>query len=342
MTGNNEDKNITAIKKALDIASLKKKTEEQRKKEAEDQIQEYLNAIPIAEGSELDLKKEEEKRIEILRKIGLGSEEIAEFVRKDVTLIKLSYQDRRPCFQNALFNRKYIESELFKKIESALAGDITIENLSKTAVVNFDLNGLKAMNDLGGHLNGDRGLGYFAEMIQEGKTIKWLKTIGIESIPYTQGGDEFGVLLSGKTDLGAMREEIEKNIFNEVRDFDASDLIDFKNEKVAEFLKDRNMTIPGKVTSPDGKEERFVFKMSTSVGIATIWDALVAVEFKDTEGVGERIKKIRGAMIGIADEHAMEHKEKVKKILKETGMLGDKFVGKELYFLYTRLTPVSN
>lgn len=202
--------------------------------EAKRMIEKLIGLIPEPEGTEINLREEESKKISKLREKGFSNEEIAEFVNKDVTLVKLSYQDRRPCFKEALFNRKYIEFELAKKIQSVLekhGSEFVQEDMEKVAVINFDLNGLKALNDLGGHAKGDRGLGILAEILQGGKTVRWLKEKGINSIPFTQGGDEFGLLISSEsTNLTELKQEIERSFFEEVRDNEeAMGLLDFRD-----------------------------------------------------------------------------------------------------------------
>lgn len=354
---------------------------EQYNENFERNISEDLNSIPITEEkSEIDLRKEEEKRIELLRKKGFSSQEIADFVNRDVTLIKTSYQDRRPCFKEAIFNRKYIEAELFKKLQKISPNDIEAKN--RVAVINFDLNGLKALNDLGGHSAGDRGLGIFAEILQGKKpapkkkepdakkdgdlsekkeenksdpekkndleenkegTVWWLNSIGINTTPFTQGGDEFGILLSSDTvNIKELEAEIKSRFIKEiVTNEEARKLIVFDEKKVAELKKEKGIDVP----------ENFEFKLGASIGISTLAEAeddswigegekKESLKIKEVDSEFEIIRKLRNRMIVRSDKLAMENKELVKeKQVREFGVItlenGEKIeVGKELYTLY--------
>ncbi len=323
---NNNDNDI--LNKAIKTASSREETEKRKKEEAESKIEKLLSLIPEPEGSDINLRTEEKNRVLLLKEKGFSPEEIVEFVKNDVNLIKLSYQDRRPCFKEPLFNRKYIEFELAKKVGSAFEKkELSKPDLEKIAIINFDLNGLKALNDLGGHTSGDRGLGILAEILQNGETIKWLKENGVDSIPFTQGGDEFGALLSSdEKNLNEIRNEVERRFFEEVKsNKEATGLIDFESGLVQERLKDKELDIP----------KDFKFKLGTSVGMATIWDALQDAEFNENDDFFTRVRKIRGNMIGTADRKAMRHKEETKRKLKESELPEEN----SLYKLYTRLTP---
>lgn len=322
----------------------------------EKEISNYLNSIPATEEpGEIDLRKEEEQRIGLLRKKGFSSQEVAEFIKRDVDLIKMSYQDRRPCFKEAIFNRKYIEAELFKKLQKISPDDIEAKN--RIAVINFDLNGLKALNDLGGHSTGDRGLGILAEILQGKKpdlnkneslvenkegTVVWLRSIGINIIPFTQGGDEFGILLSSDTvNIKELEGEIKSRFVKEiVTNEEARKLIIFDEQKISKLKTEKGIDVP----------ENFEFKLGASIGISTLAEAEddswikgekeIPLKISESDNEYVKIRKMRTRMIVRSDKLAMENKELVKeKQVKGKGVItlenGEEIiVGKELYSLY--------
>lgn len=322
----------------------------------ENEISRYLESIPKEDDSEMNLREEEEARIDLLKKRGLSSQEIAEIVKKDTDLIKLSYQDRRPCFKEAIFNRKYIEAELFKKIQKINQNDP--EARDRVAMISLDLNGLKALNDIGGHSAGDRGLGIMAEILQGKKpdpnnerklienqegTVSWLKTLGINSIPFTQGGDEFGILIySDSTNIKEIEKEIKSRFVKEiVTNEEARKILKFDKEKTEELKKDKGVDV----------SENFEFKLGASIGISTLSDAEddswikegtkeSSLKIKEGDNDFSKIRKMRTRMIVHSDQLAMRNKEEVKeKQVKENGVIvlenGEELVvGKELYSLY--------
>ena len=96
------------------------------------------------------------------------------------TAWELAYTDALTGVKNKL---AYIEQE--KKINDALADG----SLSELALVVFDLNDLKTVNDTYGHVAGDRYITAACELIQE---------YFDNSSVFRVGGDEFTVILEGE------------------------------------------------------------------------------------------------------------------------------------------------
>jgi len=91
----------------------------------------------------------------------------------------------------------FMLSEVYKEIDKIQ----TREDLDKTAVLFFDLDGLKSVNDNAagkntGHDAGDIYLKRIATVFTTGKTAKWLEKVGIRYIPVHRSGDEFLVSIS--------------------------------------------------------------------------------------------------------------------------------------------------
>ncbi|KKQ81750.1 MAG: Diguanylate cyclase with PAS/PAC sensor [Parcubacteria group bacterium GW2011_GWF2_38_76] len=310
------------IEKTIENAEINKRTLEDRdriEKDATQKISEYLEAIP-----EQEMREEENAIINELKEHGFKTEEISKFVRRDVTRIKLAYQDNRTCFDEALSNRKYIETKLFKEIKSGIETENPEEKLKRVAVVNFDLNGLKSINDLMGHGKGDLALKTFAKIIQNGETVKWLEEEKkVEVTPFAQGGDEFGVYLNGEANLNELRDEIEKRFFEEASKADTSEMFDFSDPKVKEFFKDRGIFLnrEGEVEVPND----FKFRFGTSVGLATAEEIYKEIKIGEKENINEKIRELRGQIIGLADSRAGANKTETKEKLKISGKSGNKF-----------------
>ncbi|MDF7806684.1 GGDEF domain-containing protein [Pontiellaceae bacterium B12219] len=97
-----------------------------------------------------------------------------------LTLLLLSEQATRDWL-TGLYNRRYFEETLADHIETAKRYD------RKLSLVIFDLNDFKAINDAGGHKEGDSALRRFSELLRS--------TARSADIICRIGGDEFAVLL---------------------------------------------------------------------------------------------------------------------------------------------------
>ncbi|MDF2820925.1 MAG: uncharacterized protein K0R15_1366 [Clostridiales bacterium] len=96
---------------------------------------------------------------------------------KDSTIYKLAYIDSL----TNLYNKEYFTLELENKILEAS------KNLNKLAVIYFDLNCFKTINDSQGRYVGDEVLKYFTQLL--------LQSAGENAIVARVGGDEFAVMI---------------------------------------------------------------------------------------------------------------------------------------------------
>lgn len=119
-------------------------------------------------------------------------EDITERKKAEEEILFLSYYDQL----TGLYNRRYYEEEL-QRLD-------TKENLPMTLVM-ADINGLKLINDAFGHLEGDRLLKEFADIIK--------RECRADDIAARIGGDEF-VLLLPKTDETETEKIIEQIILS--------------------------------------------------------------------------------------------------------------------------------
>lgn len=169
-------------------------------------------------------------------------------------------------------------------------------NLKSVGVLFFDLNGLKALNDmsLGKYEAGDKALKTIAGILTSDELTQWAVNLGIELIPAHHHGDEFlmGVvgdydidLTNNKTNFKGVNGETVENIslikyigdyvkqrLKEVDSEKIKEIMDFSNpeqlEKFSEFKKQLSAELQ-KVF-----DENFQYELSCSFGYATLEDGV--------------------------------------------------------------------
>ena len=68
--------------------------------------------------------------------------------------------------------------------------------LSRFARVDFDVNGLKAVNDAWGHVAGDQYLQTFADFLRDNPAGRYFRDeLNMEILPFHRSGDEFGLIV---------------------------------------------------------------------------------------------------------------------------------------------------
>ena len=233
------------------------------------------------------------------------------FEAKDlVELEMVAYLDRRDYLK--IYNRRFLEHILKEKISDLVAKEESTEDdLFGMARVHFDMNGLKALNDLAGHEAGNHGLSIIADILKQGKTTRWLESLGYHVSTAAEGGDEFGIVAMGAKDIRPHIDAIRDGYTQEVEHYDASALIDFTDSKVKESLAMLGIS--------DEIPKDFMFKLSTSCGIVTFGEALGVVDVHEVgKTYDEIVSAIVGAMFKLSDERAREHKAAYKEELGKT------------------------
>lgn len=299
-----EEKNLLDKVSLLKMAATKKPEsmlDETATESPETVIAKLLEEIPRRE-----LREIEERRIELYNKGGLDQQTIEALVRGDIELILMSYMDGRAYLR--MPNREFIEFKLAHHIGEIIDRDIVkTEDLYSVARINFDMNGLKTLNDIGSHTSGNEGLSMFANVLKNGETVKWLEAQGIEVAASAEGGDEFGMVLHGPSDLRPILKEIEERFRQEIWNLDARKLIDFSDEKTKATLKKFRIPVA------DG----FEYRISTSVGSATFGELLATTDLSGAKTYEAMINRVIKMMFGSADARAIKNKEEFKAGLKE-------------------------
>lgn len=260
-----------------------------------------------------ELRNNVEKKVRFYesKRPAFTDEEIYQEAKDLVKLELLAYTDRRVFL--GLFNRKFVIEKAGEFIRSIVESDsIEEKDIYSLARVDFDMNGLKVLNDLGGsHGVGNEGLRLFSEVIKKGETTSWLRNMGFVVIPSVEGGDEFGLLLYGKEDLRPYVTDIVNGYFEETRNINVSDLIDFSGKEVRDKLK--FLGIDKDIPSD------FKFEITTSVGIALFGEALNLVDVNEEgKSYKEISRTILNKMFELAHDRSSDHKSWYKSQLGKT------------------------
>jgi len=273
----------------------------------EEEIKEVLKDTPK------EVRKELEETIRFLLKREHTDIEVLEKIKKEKDLHMNLYITDKGFLR--MYNREFSNHKLSEALDTIIKKDnLKEEDLSKIARFNLDMNGLKTLNDIGGHSIGNKALKIFSDILKKGKTTNWLQEMGLEVTTSIDGGDEFGIVIFGdinlneKNDSGEkLVETIKKKFFEEVKNTDVSRLIDFSNEEVRKKLEIANIKI----------EDEFKFEISTSVGAVTFDEIVPSLSKKIEEDVNyeKLIGGIVGKMIHEADMRGIRHKEDYKKDL---------------------------
>ncbi|MBI5139850.1 MAG: hypothetical protein HZA94_00130 [Candidatus Vogelbacteria bacterium] len=287
-------------------------------------FQKLLKEIPDRE-----IRNKIAEKIEIYKLGKFENSKLLQLVENDVELNLSHYFDSRDYVKMA--RKELIKYRIYLFINEIIEQPrVNVEDLYKVARIAFDLNGLKALNDIGGHSSGDEGLRLFSGILKNGKTTRWLRDeLGFEIISSAEGGDEFGIVISGikngKTlkDLGMLK-MIKDRYYEEVINAEASQLINFSDPDVQERLKKREIRLP----------EGFKFRIGTSVGISTLGEAISQSDLGRKGGYKKLTSSVIGLMFKLADDQAIEHKSAVKTAMKESPDPKEN----AMYTLYTRMS----
>lgn len=269
------------------------------------------------------------RRLEKYEKAG-ASKEVLRLQAKDVIKDSVTmYRDER--FEISNFN--FFKAELFGFIDKILVEDEleSLDDLDKTAMIFFDVDGLKAVNDnaLNLHAAGDVYLKKISQTFNEGRTTKWLESLGVEVSPARRSGDEFMYALRANSPLtkkadfvGIDGEKVENTSFadyviarikEDVHDIDMADVQDFSDPKQREKYKNISETWP----------EDFKFRASISGGAASLLDAIRILNERKGDIDGKMYEELVageliGGMIDLSDKLMLEDKRLNKQKRRES------------------------
>ncbi len=257
--------------------------------------------------------------------------------------IDISYKRIMAGYERKLSGTEMIPNEAYAMVNAmdkvdALFGDKepTAEDLKKVARVSFDLNGLKAVNDLNGgdHKKGDAYLAMAVDAIKSPEVIAYAKEKGLVFEPEKvtrDGGDEFGVIISSDQPL---KQEDLDGFVNIVQDVfwdndDFAKILDFNNPNVlAHFagtdISEIDNKFGGDLTAfkkDKGIPLYYKYHGAMPGGAATLYDGLVDSQFdpkgkvKITDSYHRMLQKVIGAMFSSSDRAMDKNKRAFKEAL---------------------------
>ena len=238
----------------------------------------------------------------------------------------------------------FMRSELFKSFDRVK----TEEDLKKTAVIFFDLDGLKSVNDnaIGkyeGHRAGDEYLRRAAEVFTLGRTAKWLSKIGVNYVPSHRSGDEFLVSVIAEFPItekmkfkGVDGEDVDdvfadyvtRKIEEDVENMEVSDIIDFQNAdqrakfhgEIGKLSSDLHLANDKEMSEKliDDELKNIKYKAGISGGWASFEDSFVSSGKDETIDPNELeyedyLRAMYGRVIHVSDLKMKERKEERQK-----------------------------
>lgn len=265
----------------------------------------------------------------------------AELAEEKIVAFEQTYQDRRFTVGEGehMLNKAYAKEQVVSELKGLLGDSPTKEDLKKIALLNFDANGLKAVNDLSGsHEKGTEYLKRIADVFADQNSVeaKRMKELGIDDIlAVTAGGDEYSLRL--KSDKPIPPEAIEEALRMyeaAIQRIDVSDLVDFNDEAtilryigvseqqyglMKEEDRQKLLSDAREVEIPEG----FAMRASAAGGGATLYEGLLmAMEhpskpLTEDDDFHRAIDKIVGGVWDAADKAALENKNVFKEGLRE-------------------------
>jgi GGDEF domain-containing protein len=253
-------------------------------------------------------------------------------------ILKSAYEDARFGVENKPYAKlqtiKMI-AELFDEI------DVNINSLKKVARISFDLNGLKAVNDLtGSHEQGDQYLKMMIDVLRDEKVTAWLAERKIEAVITADGGDEFGMILRSSE---AIDDEL---VYNELisgiiktelwNDEEAKNVLDFdkeevllayaginKNEWLIKTASEKNevlLDVKRKIPAT------YFFRAAVSAGITTLFDSFMHAKIKDSDSYERLLEKAMGSLFDLSDKEMQADKTSFKTNLKNSQDICENFL----------------
>lgn len=234
---------------------------------------------------------------------------LKEHTENHVKEIIFSYTDKR--FGCA--DKDYLRLETVKAIDNSMEEYFKSEDSTKLpsdiSLMSFDVNGLKAVNDLSerGHSAGDDYLKRVVNVLMNGKTTQELSKQGIDCFVSSGGGDEFFVILKNnqsfepKYQQSTALESVLLSYQKEIAEMPCDDLIDFNDPTVQKKLE--GIEIP----------KNFKFSGSISAGVSSLSNVLESFIVDKSKGYIANIQHVMGQIIDKSDKMANIDKRMYKE-----------------------------
>jgi hypothetical protein len=279
-----------------------------------------------------ELKERIQTKIDRLRKTGLSEEDLkneTEFESKEVLE---AFTD-----DFGMLNKGYEKLVVKDKIDDIFKDKPKVDDLKKIARISWDLNGLRAVNNLNGgkHANGDRYIGIAVEVLNDPSIRALAKKFGMEISAIHESGDEFAatVISGGPIEPGSKEAEY----LNQLKEI-IHDKI-FRHSSAQEILNVEDPIVKANLTAPmnkaiaDCRENNVkpVFRAWMSGDIATLYEALMGEiseknRLADSDDYQKTLGKLMGVLIDASDSRMKEKKKADKLGLAGSDNLNDRFL----------------
>ncbi|MFA5652119.1 MAG: GGDEF domain-containing protein [Candidatus Paceibacterota bacterium] len=298
--------NKQEIKESIIEASFQslKEAKDKEEKDGEQNFPKIIEQLPK------DLRFDVQEKFERFKSYGLSEKQLIFELKKEIRDIKTAYEDKR--FE--IPNGSYLRYEIAHLVDTLVNEKVNLTKIRGLGIINFDVNGLKAVNDIAGHEQGTEYLRRIVQVFKVGHTTKDLEDNGVKVFVSSNGGDEFAIILSDDVNLTEVRNgqifinKILRYYQEEVSSIDMSDLVDFSNPEIAK--KFEGIEIPN----------NFKFTASISGGTALLEEIftddkiLPEIENEDLD-YSDKLGKIISALFEKSDTRGRNDKETFKKEL---------------------------
>jgi GGDEF domain-containing protein len=301
----NDEKNEGGKESIIEARFLALKEAKDREEKSAEQ-----NFPKMAEELPKNLRFGVQEKFERLKSYGLSEKQLAFELKKEIYDLKSAYEDKRFGIPNG----SYLRHEIEHVIDTLVNENINLTKINGVGMINFDVNGLKAINDIAGHEKGTDYLRKIVGTLENGKITKDLESRGIKVIVSSNGGDEFAIILSDDVNFTENKDGqsfiniILKSYQDEINSIDMSDVMDLSKLEVAK--KFEGIEIP----------KDFKFTASISGGSALLVEILSddkiipEIENEDLD-YSDKLSKIINNLFEKSDMRGKKDKEAFKKEL---------------------------
>lgn len=273
----------------------------------DEMIEELVVDLPVK------LQKEMIRAFERFQKKGLRGDDLKEEVVEIRRILKAVYED--PRFE--MENKVYAKLQAIKMIDGIFNEEnLTAESFRKIARISFDLNGLKAVNDLtGSHGQGDKYLRLMVDVVRGEKATSWLMQKGMEAVITIDGGDEFGIILKSDIEIdekelndefivGIIKKELwESEVSRDILNFDDANVVEAyaglnRGDLTAKTEEEREVILEEiRKSIPDG----YFFRAAVSGGMATLYESFAYMEIDAKDSYEKILEKAMGSLFDLSD-----------------------------------------
>lgn len=287
-------------------------------------IEELVADLPIK------LQKEMIGAFDRFKRKGLKGDDLKEEVIEIGRILKSAYGDVRFGVENKHYAKLQVVKMIVELFEKE---DTDMESLKKIARVSFDLNGLKAVNDLtGSHEDGDKYLALMIATLKSEKATAWLTQRKMDFIITADGGDEFGVILRSAEEIdveevseefvsGIIKSELwESEEAKKILDFDNEEVVLAyaginKNDWVSKDESERKIILAEiRKDIPDG----YFFRAAVSGGVVTLYESIVYAKIKTNDSYEKVLGKVMGSLFDLSDKEMQADKVNFKANLAKS------------------------